>query len=184
MKFDKERMQPLILSAVVVLLDQITKIHIASNWPINSFITDVFDNDLLHIIHVRNPAIAFSLGYTLPPNLRFWLFVVFPLLVLVFLLWYYFRTDEFNKAQRWAVAAIVGGGAGNLIDRIFRPDGVVDFISVRFFGILGFERWPTFNVADSSVVVGSILMFVSILISPGVSKPGDSALPPQDTPGE
>jgi signal peptidase II len=67
--------------------------------------------------------------------------------------------------QRWATAGILGGGIGNLIDRIFRSEGVVDFISIKFYGFLGFERWPTFNIADSSVVVCCLLLFITILFS-------------------
>jgi signal peptidase II len=81
-------------------------------------------------------------------------------------LWYYFKSDEFTQLQRWAAAGIIGGGLGNIIDRIFRPDGVVDFVSVRLYGLFGFERWPTFNVADSSVVVCCIILLISILITP------------------
>ena len=53
---------------------------------------------------------------------------------------------------------------GNLIDRFFRPAGVVDFIDVRFFGILGMDRWPTFNIADMSVVVCGIMLLLSFII--------------------
>jgi signal peptidase II len=53
---------------------------------------------------------------------------------------------------------------GNILDRMCRPDGVVDFVSVKFYGLLGFERWPTFNVADSSVVVSCILLLITIII--------------------
>jgi len=81
-------------------------------------------------------------------------------------LWYYIKSEEFTGIQRWAVAGIIGGGIGNLIDRIIRTDGVVDYVSVRIFGLFGWERWPTFNIADSSVVVCSILLFVTILIIP------------------
>ena len=38
---------------------------------------------------------------------------------------------------------IVGGGLGNLVDRFFRKEGVVDFIDVKFYGLFGLERWPT-----------------------------------------
>ena len=62
------------------------------------------------------------------------------------------------------ICGIVGGGMGNLIDRFFRPAGVVDFIDVRFFGILGMDRWPTFNIADMSVVVCGILLLLSFII--------------------
>jgi signal peptidase II len=157
---------PFLLTAAVIALDQVTKAIIATKWPGDGvFIADVLGNDFLWIIHVRNKAIAFSLGDGLPETARMVLFIVLPLVVIAALVWYYFKTDDFIGIQRWAVAGIVGGGMGNLIDRIFRPDGVVDFISVNFYGLLGFSRWPTFNIADSSVVVCGILLFASVLFS-------------------
>ena len=59
----------------------------------------------------------------------------------------------------------MGGGFGNLFDRFFRPEGVVDFIDFKFYGILGFERFPTFNVADISIVICGILLLVSFIIT-------------------
>ncbi|HKJ85116.1 MAG TPA: signal peptidase II, partial [Spirochaetia bacterium] len=103
------------------------------------------------------------IGGELGPPLRRVLFIVFPLLVIGGLVFYYFRTDEFTRLQRWAIAGIIAGGIGNVIDRIFRPAGVVDFLDVKFYGLFGLERWPTFNVADSSVVVCGILLMISVL---------------------
>jgi signal peptidase II len=51
-----------------------------------------------------------------------------------------------------------------VIDRIFRPQGVVDFLSFKFYGLFGYERWPTFNLADASVVVCAVLLVVSTII--------------------
>jgi len=177
-RFDMERGLPLILTGFVILLDQISKAFIVANWPIprdqrGVFITDVFNNDLLQIIHVRNTAIAFSLGEGFPPEVKRILFVILPIIVLIVLVWYYLSSDEFTRLQRWAIAGILGGGIGNIADRIFRTyeydgllrGGVVDFISVRFFGLFGFERWPTFNVADTSVVISCILLLVTIFAS-------------------
>jgi len=164
--FNRDSLLPLSLTALILLVDQVTKAIIANNWPISrgNVIAQVFGNDLLQIIHVRNPAIAFSLGHNLPDIIKPFLFIIVPILVLLFLTWYYFRSNDFSKLQRWAAAGIIGGGLGNIIDRIFRPDGVVDFIDVKFFGIFGWERWPTFNIADSSVVVCCILLLVTMFI--------------------
>jgi signal peptidase II len=163
----KIKILPFSLTAIILLLDQGVKAFIVKNWPLEgSFIKDVFNNGVLYIFHVRNKAIAFSLGHNLPENLRPFLFIIAPILVLGFLVWYYLSSRDFSSLQRWAVAGIIGGGLGNIVDRIFRPDGVVDFISVKFYGILGMERWPTFNIADSSVVVCCILFLISIFISP------------------
>jgi signal peptidase II len=161
----KAKVVPFLLSGVIILLDQLVKGFIVKHWS-NSRILDVFGNDLLWIIHVRNKAIAFSLGHNLPDSLRPLLFIVLPIIVLGFLLGYYVMSKEFSRFQRWLFAGILGGGIGNILDRIFRPDGVVDFISVKFYGILGMERWPTFNIADASVVVCGIILVISSLISP------------------
>jgi signal peptidase II len=175
MKSTDKKLRPFLLTGLIILADQLVKSFIVKNWPLRNgnggeFIKDVFGNDLLWIIHVRNKAIAFSLGHTLPDTLRPLLFIILPLLVLGFLCAYYCKTDDLSGVQRWAFAGIIGGGVGNIIDRIFRPDGVVDFISVKFFGFLGFDRWPTFNIADSSVVICGILLFLTILFFPTRTK--------------
>jgi len=163
----KDRILPLSLTAFAILADQVSKAIIVKIQPTHpGFITDVFDNGFLWIYHVRNKAIAFSLGENLPDALKPILFIIIPVLVLVFLMWYYFKNNEFTRLQRWAMAGIIGGGLGNIIDRIFRPDGVVDFISVNTYNLFGMSRWPTFNIADSSVVVCCILLLVTIFISP------------------
>jgi signal peptidase II len=166
----REKLAPFLLTAVVIIIDQVTKSLIAANWPIGAIIKKLFVDEsgdgLLEIWHVRNKVVAFSIGRDLPESVRPFLFIVLPLVVLGFLIWYYMTSSEFTRLQRWAIAGIVGGGLGNLTDRILRPDGVVDFISVKFYGLFGFERWPTFNVADSSVVVCVLLWLLSILISP------------------
>jgi signal peptidase II len=166
-RIEKGKVLPFILTALIVCVDQGVKSYIAATWPRNgTLIKDLF-NGFLQIYHVRNKAIAFSLGQNIPDAIKPVLFIILPILVLGFLLWYYLTSDEFAGIQRWAVAGIIGGGAGNIIDRIFRPDGVVDFVSVKFYGLLGLERWPTFNIADASVVVSCIILFLSIMIRPG-----------------
>ena len=76
---------------------------------------------------------------------------------------YYLRTNDLSRFQRWLLAAVFGGGLANMVDRVFRPRGVVDFVDVKFYGLFGMERYPTFNVADSSVVVAGLLLLVSFL---------------------
>lgn len=152
---------PFILSGVLILADQLTKAMVVAFIPPGTIGLGSF-GDLLNIIHVRNTGIAFSIGQDAPDFVRIGVFVILPLAVMVFLAFYLVRGKDLSVYQRWILAGIVGGGLGNLIDRIFRPEGVVDFLSVRFYGFLGMERFPTFNVADSSVVVCGILLFLSI----------------------
>ena len=168
MKNLKGKLLPLSLTAFIILADQYVKALIVKIKPETGLVKDVFDNGFLWIYHARNKAIAFNLGERLPETIKPIAFIIVPILVLGFLLWYYIKSDEFNCVQRWAAAGIIGGGIGNIIDRIFRPDGVVDFVSVNIYGLFGWDRWPTFNIADSSVVVCCILLFITIFF--GVKK--------------
>ena len=166
-----KRFLPFSLTALIIAFDQAVKAFIVAKWPDQgTIIKDVFNNGFLILYHVRNKAIAFSIGDNVPESLRVLLFIIIPVGVLVFLTWYYIRSNDFTVLQRWAIAGIIGGGIGNILDRIFRKDGVVDFISVKFYGLFGMQRWPTFNIADASVVICCIILLITMLIPSGESK--------------
>lgn len=169
--FTSKKLVPLILVLVVIILDQLTKFLVTSNIPLYGMGVSLF-NGFLRIIHINNPGIAFSIGQGWSIAVRSILFRIIPLLVIIIVLGVYMRNDDFSKLQRWAISGIAGGGFGNLIDRFFRAEGVVDFIDVKWFGLekasfkfLRWERWPTFNVADAAVVVCGILLVISFVIA-------------------
>lgn len=175
----KDKSLPFLLTALVIILDQAVKTFITARWPKEgTFIKDVFNNDFLVLYHVRNKAIAFSIGENIPQSFRFVFFIIVPILVLVFLTVYYFKSADFTRLQRWAITGIIGGGFGNIIDRIFRKDGVVDFISVKFYGLLGMQRWPTFNIADASVVICCVILLITMIIPRNPRRTGQK-FPPQ-----
>lgn len=166
MKNDTKRFTPFILSAFIVLVDQLSKLWVMNNIPVGTLYKRYF-NDFLWIVHVRNTGAAFSLGDSLPDVLRILIFVVGCLALMIFLGYLIVSKKQtwVTQGQRWFVAGILGGGIGTMIDRIFRfNEGVVDFISVKFYGIFGMDRWPTFNVSDSSVVVFVILFLISEVV--------------------
>lgn len=167
-----KKLIPLILMIFVIILDQLTKYLIVKSIPINTIGAQFF-GDFLRVIHVSNPGIAFSIGHGWSLAARGILFRAVPLVVLIIVLGVYFRNDDFTKLQRWAIAGIVGGGFGNLIDRFFRSEGVVDFIDVKFYWLFGLERWPTFNIADSAVVVCGILLIISFAVTIKTKKAGE-----------
>lgn len=168
-KETRQLLIPFILTAVLLATDQITKFIIVQNIELHTIGFSLF-NGILRIVHTRNLGIAFSMGGNLSDTFRSILFTVLPIVILVLLVVYYFRNDTLNRVQRWSIAAVFAGGIGNLIDRIFRPLGVVDFLDVKFFGIFGLERWPTFNVADASVVVAGIILIITFLFQEGTDK--------------
>lgn len=160
----KSKLLPLTLALFVIFLDQITKTLVVKNIPLYTIGAEFF-GDFLRIIHVSNTGVAFSVGATWSDIVRFASFVIVPVVVIILVFIVYFRNNEWSTLQRWAIMGIVGGGIGNLIDRAFRAEGVVDFIDVKFFGIFGLERWPTFNVADSAIIVFGILLAITFIIS-------------------
>lgn len=169
--FTAKKLVPLILALVVIILDQITKILIVKNIPLGTFGSSFFGG-FFNLVHVSNPGIAFSIGQGWSVAVRSILFRVLPLVVIIIVLGIYMRNDDFTALQRWSISGIVGGGIGNLIDRFFRSEGVVDFLDFKWFGLenapfkfLRWERWPTFNVADSAVVVCGILLVISFIIA-------------------
>ena len=156
------KLLPLIFLVGVFALDQITKILVVKYIPIYT-IKFSFLGDFLRIIHVRNLGAAFSMGSNLVSSLRTILLSVLPLAVLIFALVIYFKSNEFTFYQRWLICGVLSGGFGNIFDRLFRPEVVVDFIDVKFYGLFGMERFPTFNVADSFVMVCAILLVISVI---------------------
>ena len=158
---ERRHLLPLVLAPVIVIADQLTKLIVERTMPIGRIIK--VWGEFLWLWHVRNTAMAFSLGAGLPAGLRTILFAILPVAVLAGIVLFYLRSRDLTTFQRWCFAAILGGGAGNLIDRLFRVGGVVDFVSVRFYGLFGLERWPTFNVADSTVVVAGLALLVSFM---------------------
>ncbi len=155
---------PFILALAVIVADQLSKHLITVLIPVNGIGASFF-GDFLRIIHARNTAIAFSIGTSMPQALKILLFSAVPLIVLGAIVFYILKTDNLTRLQRWSACGIIGGGIGNLIDRIFRPLGVVDFIDVKFYGLFGLDRWPTFNVADAAIVVCGFLLVISFMRS-------------------
>lgn len=162
--------QPLILSLALLIVDQISKALVVKYIPIWTFPTSanrvkVF-GDFLCFIHVRNLGAGFSFGADFVGFWRVLVIFVLPILVMLLVLYIVLAGREkfgFKTNQVWFFAVVLAGGIGTLIDRLFRPLGVVDFISVKFYGFLGFEYWPTFNISDSCVVVGVLALIISFL---------------------
>lgn len=152
-----------ILSFCIVALDQITKFLVVKFIPMHT-VGWSFAGDFFRLIHVRNLGAVFSIGSGIPNALRVVLLVILPTLVLLVVAINIVRSRNITDGLRWLLAAIIGGGVGNQIDRIFRPEGVVDFLDFKFYGLFGLERWPTFNVADTTLVISSITMIIVLLV--------------------
>ena len=112
--------------------------------------------DTIRIGYVENTGVFLSLGHALSPTVRFWLFVVGVAVVLATLLVLTLWDHRFHMPEVIAVAAIVGGGVGNLVDRIQLDGSVRDFLNVGIGGL----RTGIFNVADMAITFGGIALLL------------------------
>jgi signal peptidase II len=141
------------LSALIVVLDQATKALVAATMSPNQSIP--IAGFLLRITYIRNPSAAF--GLSLGPATFYIIFSVVASLVVSY---YIVKLPKRDHWPRIALAMILAGAVGNLIDRL-RFGEVVDFIQV---GLSERLVWPIFNVADMGVSVGVVLLMLFFLV--------------------
>ncbi len=134
----------------VTSLDYVTKTFAASRLTPKNMPHEVW-GDWLRFTLVYNPGAAF--GLNLGASSR-WIFMTLTVLALGILARLYWATKAGDTARTLSLALVCGGAVGNLLDRIFSAQGVVDFIDVG----LRDSRWPTFNIADMAVSMGAFLL--------------------------
>ncbi len=172
-------MKVLIYSVIVILIDQITKLLIKGfkisflninhrGVRINSSIKIL--GDFIQITHVENYGLAFGIDFGRDAKVAL---TIFTIIAAVLILYYLYISRFKDFKVRFAIALILGGAVGNLIDRIFYGflygyaplfhGRVVDFIHIDFFdyNLFGktYESMPIFNFADVSVFIGIMILF-------------------------
>ena len=171
----KRHLPYLLLMAAIVLLDQGTKALVTHSLDLHEYVPIV--DGLLSLSHVRNRGAAFGLLSDWDVPYQSVLLAVLSLCALVAIAFYFLRLPAAARLPRLALALVLGGAVGNLIDRA-RLGYVVDFLHVYWRRY----QWPDFNVADSAITVGVALLVLDILRSPETSpadaKPGIDAAAP------
>jgi signal peptidase II len=170
----KPRILPFVLSPAVIVADQLVKLAVLRGLPRGRALPVI--DDFISFVFVQNTAIGFSIGRNLPLALQRPLFIALNLLVVTLVVLYsLFTRDTLSTFQRWCLAAVVGGGLGNNVDRLLRPAGVVDFVQMKVFGLFGMDYWPVYNLADATLVISGILLVISFLLpqkKTGAAAPG------------
>ncbi|MEV0105427.1 signal peptidase II [Nocardia sp. NPDC050799] len=136
----------LAVAGTLFALDLVTKIIVVARIRPGEPVSII--GDFVELVLVRNPGAAFSMATGMT-----WLLTLIATAVVIGVL----RIGRTLRSTLWAIGlgGVLGGALGNLMDRLFRAPGplqghVVDFVSVGW--------WPVFNVADSSIVCGAILL--------------------------
>ncbi len=144
----------IIVAIIAIILDQLTKY-----WAVNvlqhmSQVTVI--PNFFRLIYVENAGAAFGI---LQDRQIFFIFLTVAVLALL-LVYYYKHRERLSFMARLSLGMIVGGAIGNFIDRV-RFGYVIDMLSFRFFNRYNFA---VFNIADSFIVVGTILLMILIFI--------------------
>ncbi|MBZ0199037.1 MAG: signal peptidase II [Ignavibacteriaceae bacterium] len=171
-------MRVLFVSLFIVITDQVSKLLIKGfSIPAIDFTYHgmyqgeriSIIGDFLRITYIENPGMAF--GFDPGSKFKMWI-SLFSLVASIGLLVYIYIIKNQPLSLRLAIAFILGGAAGNLIDRVFYGSlfdyaplfygRVVDFIDVDFFNItifgVNYDRWPIFNIADAAVSIGVLML--------------------------
>ncbi len=138
--------------AGIIAVDQITKLlvlraHVPWTWPLE--VTPFFN-----LVLVWNRGVSFGLFSGNDADVQRWLLTALAFGVALLLMYWLWR-GGLDELQRWSFRLIIAGAIGNAIDRIAHG-AVVDFLDFHYAG----WHWPAFNVADSAIVVGALLLLV------------------------
>lgn len=161
-----------LLLLVIIVFDQLTKFLVVSSMDLYESIPIL--GDFLRFTYIRNPGGAFGLRWE-----HVSVYYIAAGLVVVWIVWQILREGHTRRMSMWALTLILSGAIGNLIDRVLQGE-VVDFIDCEFFDLavpafnigiinhpgLAMDRWPTFNIADSAVTVGVVLLMISLFRDP------------------
>jgi signal peptidase II len=147
----------LAIAGLVILLDQLTKAWIMMTMRIHEGFPVV--DGLFNIVHVRNPGAAFGFLAGASPAFRSVFFIAVTAAAILLILQYLRKARVEELSLVAALSLIIAGAVGNLIDRV-RFGEVVDFLDVY----VGVHHWPAFNVADSAITTGGILLAMILLV--------------------
>ena len=142
-----------LVAITVLVLDQVTKYLAQAYLPRNEPITVL---PFFALTYVRNTGAAFGLFWDMPEAVRLPFFLGVTAVAIAALLVWLRHTPVQQPWMVGALGGILGGTIGNLICRVLYND-VVDFLDVHWKGV----HWPTFNVADSAITVGVVLVLLS-----------------------
>ena len=151
---------PLAIIFVMIFLDMLTKSLVESKLSLGQEI--VLIPNFLSITYVLNEGAAFSIL----EGQRWFFITVTTIAVIIVLLYLIYDCEKLTLLMKIAISLIIGGAIGNYIDRLMIGK-VRDFIQIVYFGhdlpLLG-DRFAVFNIADSGITIGTILLIIGILI--------------------
>lgn len=156
------------VAAVVVLIDHLTKWWVRTSFQLYETVPVI--EGFFHFTYVRNPGGAFGLLRDVDAAVRLPLFVVVATVAVGVLVYFVRQLPTEQRFLQVALGLVLGGAIGNLIDRVAFGE-VIDFLDVFW----GEYHWPAFNVADSAISSGVVvLMYYSLFVPDPVEGEAES----------
>lgn len=140
-----------IIALIIVALDQLTKWLIVKNMELGESL--IIIKDFFYITSHRNAGAAWGILQG-----QMWLFYIITVTVVIAIVYYLEKHAKGKPLFQLSLAFILGGAIGNFIDRLFRKQ-VVDFLDTYIFTY----DFPIFNIADSALTIGVVLMFLQMI---------------------
>ena len=140
----------------ILVLDRWSKATIQNRFDLNESATVI--DGLFNITYVQNTGVAFGIFSSISSPVKSLLLSVFTGVAAIIVIVYSIRSPVENRLLQIALALILGGAIGNLYDRL-AYGFVVDFLEVYFRSY----HWPSFNIADSAITVGVLLLALEIV---------------------
>jgi signal peptidase II len=166
------RYLPWSIALLTGLADQATKALVVRVVPPGRGIVVI--PGLFDLTLVTNPGGIFGILRDVDGPLRRILFSIIPALAIVLILWYAWALSADRRWSRAALGMILGGAAGNLLDRL-RLGSVIDFLDVY----VGRYHWPAFNLADSCICAGVAMLLLEGIFFERSAGEAESHAPPQ-----
>ncbi|MFH1081738.1 MAG: signal peptidase II [Pseudomonadota bacterium] len=142
-------------TGLILMIDQITKFYVDSSMRLHESIPVI--EGFFNITYVRNPGAAFGFLANASPLFRSIFFMAVTILAIILVLHYVWKSRAEEPFLTVALSLILSGAIGNLIDRV-RLGEVIDFLDVY----ISSYHWPFFNVADSAISVGAVILFIEL----------------------
>lgn len=143
------------ISVTFLLIDQISKYLIIDHIPLYGRINVL---PFFDIVHYRNTGVAFGFMSGMPEDMRHYFFVAVFLIAFILIFFFIYHTPVKEKMVLIPLSLILSGAIGNSIDRM-KYGYVTDFLDFHWFGDPNLH-WPPFNVADSCITIGVILLIL------------------------
>lgn len=153
-----------VISSALIVVDQYTKFMVTLHIPLNYSVKVV--EGFFNLTHIRNSGVAFGIFSEQNSELKPYLLIFVSIVAIMAIMVIFHQTEKDKRLVQTGLVLVFSGAIGNLIDRVIHKE-VIDFLDFYIEN----QHWPAFNVADSCITIGVMLMAADMLVNHNPSAP-------------